>query len=142
MIISIGADHAGFELKELIKKALSSENYKVIDFGTVSQQPVDYPVFARKVCQSVVSQESNFGILICGTGIGMSISANKIRGIRAALCSEEVSARLSRLHNDANVLCLGARILGSELALSIVKTWLNTPFEGGRHQRRIEMIET
>ncbi|MCS7083921.1 MAG: ribose 5-phosphate isomerase B [Aquificaceae bacterium] len=141
MRIAIGSDHAGFELKEFIKKSLLSAGYEILDFGTNSCNPVDYPVFAKKVCLSVINQETTAGILICGTGIGMSISANKIKGIRAALCSEELSARLSRLHNNANVLCLGARIIGTELALSIVKAWLSTPFEGGRHQKRVEMIE-
>ncbi|NPB07895.1 MAG: ribose 5-phosphate isomerase B [Aquificae bacterium] len=140
MKIALGSDHAGFPLKEKIKEFLKKEGYEVIDHGTNSQDSTHYPLFAKAVAESVISGEADRGILICGTGIGMSITANKFPGIRAALCTNEYMARMSRLHNDANVLCLGERVLGVELALSIVKVWLETPFEGGRHLKRVELI--
>ncbi|WP_461832381.1 ribose 5-phosphate isomerase B [Aquifex sp.] len=140
MKIAIGSDHAGFHLKERIKEFLKGENYEVIDFGTHSTESTHYPIFAKEVAKAVQEGKADRGILICGTGIGMSITANKFPGIRAALCTNEYMARMSRLHNNANVLCLGERVLGIELALSIVKVWLETPFEGGRHEKRIELI--
>lgn len=140
MKIAIGSDHAGFHLKERIKEFLKGENYEVIDFGTRSTESTHYPIFAKEVAKAVQEGKADRGILICGTGIGMSITANKFPGIRAALCTNEYMARMSRLHNNANVLCLGERVLGVELALSIVKVWLETPFEGGRHEKRIELI--
>jgi len=140
MKIALGSDHAGFPLKEKIKEFLEKEGYEVIDLGTNSPNSTHYPIFAKAVAQSVISGEAQRGILICGTGIGMSITANKFPGIRAALCTNEYMARMSRLHNDSNVLCLGERVLGVELALSIVKVWLETPFEGGRHLKRVELI--
>ncbi|MFN4320374.1 MAG: ribose 5-phosphate isomerase B [Aquificaceae bacterium] len=139
--IVIGSDHAGYPLKEKIKEFLLSKGYKVIDFGTQSTESTDYPLFARDVCLAVQRGEAQRGILICGTGIGMSITANKFKGIRAALCMNEYMARMSRKHNDANVLCLGDRIIGDELALSIVEAWLSTDFEGGRHERRVRLIK-
>ncbi len=141
MRIAIGSDHAGFRLKEKIKEFLKEKGHEVIDFGTNSEESTHYPLFAKEVALAVQRGEAERGILICGTGIGMCITANKFKGIRAALCLNEYMARMSRLHNDANVLCLGDRVLGVELALSIVDVWLSTPFEGGRHQKRLEIIK-
>ncbi len=140
MKIAIGCDHAGVSLK---KHLLSSvlENYDVIDMGSDSTESVDYPDIAKKVAQAVGQQEVDRGILICGTGIGMSMAAGKVNGVRAARCSEPYSAEMSRRHNDANVLCLGARVIGVGIAQQVVKQWLNTPFDGGRHSRRINKIE-
>ncbi len=140
MKIAIGCDHAAFEMKAHLVEMLKGKDIEVLDFGTNGPDSVDYPDFAAKVSESVLSGESERGILICGTGLGMSMAANKFRGIRAALCSEPVSARLSREHNDSNVLCMGARMIGTVMAGEIVSTWLKTPFEGGRHQGRVEKI--
>ncbi|MDW8066660.1 MAG: ribose 5-phosphate isomerase B [Aquificaceae bacterium] len=140
LTIAIGSDHAGYPLKEKIKEFLLSKGYKVIDFGTQSMDSTDYPLFARDVCLAVQRNEAQRGILVCGTGIGMCITANKFRGIRAALCMNEYMARTSRKHNDANVLCLGNRIMGDDLALAVVEAWLSTDFEGGRHERRVKLI--
>lgn len=137
----IGSDHAGYSLKEYIKDSLNQEKWSVVDMGTTSAQRVDYPFFAKKVALAVASREYERGILICGTGIGMSIMANKVTGIRAALCHDPVSARFSRHHNDANILTLGQRIIGQDLALEIVRVWLATPFSGGRHRERLCLIE-
>ncbi len=141
MKISIGSDHAGFELKEEIKNFLQSNGFEVIDKGTYSKERVDYPIFGESVAKSVVNGEAERGIVICGTGIGISISANKVRGVRAALCTNEYMAKMARKHNDANILSLGARVLGVDLALSIVETFLNTDFEGGRHEHRVKLID-
>ncbi|ADC89196.1 ribose 5-phosphate isomerase B [Thermocrinis albus DSM 14484] len=141
MRVAIGSDHAGFPLKEKIKEFLISKGHTVLDFGTQSQESTDYPIFAREVSLAVQRGEAERGILVCGTGIGMCIVANKFKGVRAALCLNEYMARMSRLHNDANVLCLGDRVIGEELALSIVDVWLSTPFEGGRHERRVHLIK-
>lgn len=140
MKIAIGADHAGFELKQKIKAALERQGLQVQDEGTTSTESVDYPDFARKVGEDVAHRRADFGILVCGSGIGMAITANKVPGVRAANVSTELEAQLSREHNDANVLTLGARILDEPAALKIVDKWLNTQFAGGRHQRRIEKI--
>ncbi len=140
MRIALGSDHAGYPLKERIKEFLLGRGHEVLDFGTTSEESTHYPLFAREVSLAVQRGEADRGILVCGTGIGMAITANKFKGVRAALCLNEYMARMSRLHNDANVLCLGDRVLGEELALSIVEVWLSTPFEGGRHQKRIELI--
>ncbi len=138
--IAIGADHAGFPLKqELIDSIL--KGYTVIDLGTDSTDPVDYPDIAHKVAMVVSAGKAEMGVLICGTGIGMAIAAGKVRGIRAARCTEPFSAELSRRHNDANVLCLGARVMGVEMAKRTVEVWLDTPFDGGRHARRLGKIE-
>ncbi|MCX8060161.1 MAG: ribose 5-phosphate isomerase B, partial [Aquificaceae bacterium] len=136
--IAVGSDHAGYPLKEKIKEFLLSKGYRVLDFGAQSTDSTDYPLFAREVCLSLQRGEAQKGILVCGTGIGMSVVANKFKGIRAALCLNEYMARMSRKHNDANVLCLGSRVVGQELALSIVEAWLSTDFEGGRHGERVE----
>ena len=138
--IAIGSDHAGFELKEQIKKSLESEGYIITDFGTNSSDSVDYPLIAKALAASVAAKNPDRGILICGTGIGMSIAANKIKGIIAANCFDSETAKLARLHNNSNVLTLGGRILNFDTAKDIVKVWLGTDFEGGRHQRRIQEI--
>lgn len=140
MKIALGADHAGYHLKERIKKHLEEQKMEYTDFGTFKTESCDYPEFAYKVTDAVTKQAYDRGILICGTGIGMSITANKVQGVRAALVGSLETAQLSRLHNDANVLCLGARQTEEEAAVEIVDTWLNTSFEGGRHQRRVELI--
>jgi len=139
--IALGSDHAGFELKEWLKAKLVEAGYECQDFGTDSPQPCDYPDFSFAVAQAVVSGQCDTGILVCGTGIGTSIAANKVRGARCALCWNEYTARLARSHNDANILALGARIIGMELAWEIVKVWLETPFsDEERHRRRLEKI--
>ncbi len=139
--IAIGSDHGGFEYKEEIKKHLVEKGYDVIDVGTFSKESCDYPVIAQNLTQKIIDNELEKGILICGTGIGMSIAANKVKGIRAALCGDTFSARATRAHNNSNVLCLGERVIGIELAFDIVDIWLSTEFEGGRHQRRIDMLQ-
>jgi ribose 5-phosphate isomerase B len=138
--LAIGADHAGYYLKEQVKEFLKSKNIDFKDYGTFKIESCDYPEYAYKVGQAVVNGEADLGILICGTGIGMSITANKIKGIRAALVYDEQTAKLSRQHNDANVLCLGGRLTPEEEAKKIVDVWLNTSFEGGRHEKRIKLI--
>lgn len=140
MRIAVGCDHAGLELKKEIVSLLKSMGVDVADFGTDTSESVDYPDFGDKVSSAVSKGEVERGVLICGTGIGMSIVANKHRNVRAALCSEPFSARMSRLHNDANVLVLGGRVIGVELAKDIAKVWMETPFEGGRHERRLKKI--
>ncbi len=138
--IAVGADHGGYELKGVIVEHLRQSGYVVQDFGTHGLESVDYPDYAYQVARAVAAGEYDLGILICGTGIGMSIAANKIVGVRAAVCGDTYSARMSRLHNNANILCLGGRVLGPGLALDIVDVWLRTEFEGGRHARRVEKI--
>ncbi len=138
--IAIGADHAGFPLKKVLIESLIKD-YEIIDLGTDSTDPVDYPDIARRVAMVVSAGKADRGILICGTGIGMAIASGKVRGIRAARCTEPLSAELSRRHNDANILCLGARVTGVEMAERTVEVWLNTPFDGGRHARRVGKIE-
>lgn len=140
MKIAIGCDHGAFALKTEIIKYLKSENYEIKDFGTYSEDSCDYPDIALPVAEAVANKEFDFGILLCGTGIGIGISANKVPGIRAALCSDTFSAHATREHNDANILTMGQRVVGTGLALDIVKTFLNTKFEGGRHVKRIEKI--
>lgn len=140
MKIALGADHAGFELKEKIKQHLVASGIEVRDEGTNSGDSVDYPDFALRVGEDVVAKRANLGILVCGTGIGMSMSANKVAGIRAANVSTEFEAQMAREHNDANVLALGARVLEAPVAVKIVDKWLNTTFAGGRHQRRVDKI--
>jgi ribose 5-phosphate isomerase B len=140
MKIALGADHAGFELKEKIKQHLVSSGIQVDDEGTNSGESVDYPDFARRVGESVVQKRADLGILVCGTGIGMSMSANKVAGIRAANVSSEFEAEMAREHNDANVLALGARVIDEPMAVKIVDKWLQTAFAGGRHQRRVDKI--
>ena len=141
MKIAMGCDHGGFVLKNEIVPFLVSAGHEVHDVGCYSEESVDYPEIADKVCKELTEGRSVYGILICGTGIGMSIAANRYRQIRAALCHEAFTARMSREHNDANILCLGARVLGVGIALDIVKTWLEAEFAGGRHLRRITLME-
>ena len=139
--IAVGSDHGGFNLKNRIIKFLEENGHEVKDFGTYSTESCDYPVYAKAVAKSVALGENEKGIIVCGSGIGVSIAANKVKGVRAALCHESHSAMLSRLHNNANVLCLGERITGESLALDIVNVWLKSEYEGGRHQRRIDMLD-
>ncbi len=138
--IAIAADHGGFELKKKIVVLLQNLNYAVDDIGCHSPDSVDYPPFAEAVCTAVISGSSDLGILVCGSGIGMSMAANRHREIRAALCQDLYSARMSREHNNANVLCLGSRVIGDGVAEEIVKTWLATDFAGGRHELRIRQF--
>ncbi len=140
MKIAIGCDHAGFQLKEIIKAKLINEKFDVEDFGTFDEGSVDYPDYAFYVGKAITTNQCQRGILVCGTGIGIGIAANKIPGIRAALCHNVFSAQASREHNDANILTMGARIIDEKLALEIVEIWLKTEFAGGRHQSRIEKI--
>lgn len=141
-MIAFGCDHAGFALKETVLDYLKEKGYEYKDFGCFDESSVDYPVYGKKVAHAVASGECDKGILICGTGIGISIAANKVKGIRAAHCQDTVTAKLTRLHNDANILAFGARIVGPEVALEMVEVFLNTPFsQGPRHKARIEQIE-
>ncbi len=139
-VIALGADHAGFPLKEDLKAWLGAHGYEVRDFGTHSLEAVDYPDYARLVGHAVTSGLAARGVLVCGSGLGMAIAANKVAGVRAAACFDPIMARLSREHNDANVLALGGRLTGREAALAILDAWLATPFAGGRHLRRIEKL--
>lgn len=141
MKIAFGCDHGGFPLKDDVCQWLREAGHTVEDMGCFSPASVDYPDFAAKVCQAVLDGQADRGILICGTGIGMSMAANRYHGIRAALCHEAVTARLSREHNNANILCFGSRVLGVAIALDIVRVWLETEFEGGRHLRRVSMFD-
>ena len=140
MKVAIGSDHGGYDLKEEVIDLLEELDVDYKDFGTDSTESVDYPDYATPVSKAVAKGEYDKGILICGTGIGMSIAANKVSGIRAALCHDVFSARATRQHNDSNVLTMGSRVIGSELAREIVSTWLDADFDGGRHQRRIDKI--
>ena len=139
-MIAIGSDHGGYLLKEEIKKHLKEKGYEFKDFGTDRTASCDYPVYAEKVCRAVQSGECEKGILICGTGIGMSMCANKCKGIRAAVCGDHFSAEFTRKHNNANVLCLGARVIGAGVAMQLVDIFLTTEYEGGRHEKRVEMM--
>lgn len=140
MKIAIGSDHRGFQCKEKIKAMLQSQSHEVLDYGTESPASCDYPDAAYPTCKSVTEHNADLGVLLCGSGIGMSISANKVRGIRAALCHDELTAEMSRRHNNANVICLPADLIGDELMRRIVDVWLRTEFEGGRHERRVAKI--
>ena len=140
MKIAIGSDHAGWKAKEEVKSLLQQLKHTIEDFGTNNEDSVDYPDYALKVARAVTAGKFERGILICGTGLGMCLTANKVKGIRAVACHDEFTAEMSRLHNDANILCFGARVLGTEQIEAIVKIWLNTAFEGGRHQRRLDKI--
>ncbi|MBC7098005.1 ribose 5-phosphate isomerase B [Candidatus Bipolaricaulota bacterium] len=140
MKVAIGADHAGFSLKQvLISQGLAG--HEVVDVGTHGEGSTDYPVYAFKVASLVAAGEVDMGVLVCGTGIGMAMAASRVKGVRAAVCTSEYMARMARAHNDANVLCLGGRVLGPGQALEILKVFLNTGFEGGRHAARVRMIE-
>ncbi|NOY86204.1 MAG: ribose 5-phosphate isomerase B [Deltaproteobacteria bacterium] len=139
--IALGSDHAGFSLKSLVKGHLKARGISAIDIGADSADSVDYPDFARKVVDKILGGEADLGILICGTGIGMSMAANRHRGIRAALCHDHFTASAARRHNNANILAMGGRLIGPDLAKEIVDTWLDTPFEGGRHKRRTDKMD-
>ncbi len=141
MQIIIGSDHGGYRLKEEIAEYLKAKGVSVFNAGAYSADSCDYPIIAKDVARRVLASEDSKGILVCGTGIGMSIAANKIKGIRAAHCTDTYTARMTVQHNNANILCLGERVTGTGLALDIVETWLNAKFEGGRHKKRIDMIE-
>ncbi len=141
LAVAVGADHAGYEAKRRIVEHLARAGARVLDLGTDSDASVDYPDYARAVSQAVLEGKSLFGILVCGTGIGMSIGANRHRGIRAALCHDHFTAEACRRHNDANVLCVGGRTTGPAVILEIVDTFLATPFDGGRHRRRVESLD-
>ncbi|WP_419770255.1 MAG: ribose 5-phosphate isomerase B [Candidatus Marinarcus sp.] len=136
----IGADHAGINIKAYVKELFEAKGHEVIDLGPNTKERVDYPDFAAKVCQEVQANEGSFGILICGSGIGMSMAANKFDGIRAALCHNEYSAKMAREHNDANIICLGERVSGEGMIEAIVNAWLDASFEGGRHTGRVDKI--
>lgn len=140
-LIVIGSDHGGWELKETIKEYLMAQGYQVEDYSQATQESVDYPLVGKKVAEAVSLGKVARGILFCGTGLGMSMLANKYPGVRAALCHNEFTARMSREHNNSNILVLGGRVLGSDLSKSIVKVWLETPFAGDRHSRRLAQIE-
>ncbi|MDO4565419.1 MAG: ribose 5-phosphate isomerase B [Clostridia bacterium] len=140
MVLSIGCDHGAYELKETIKRHLLELGHEALDFGCHSTQSTDYPPFAFEAAEAVASGRAERGIVLCTTGIGVCICANKVRGIRCALCCDVKSARLTRLHNNANMLALGAGIISKELAIEITDEWLSTEFEGGRHQRRVDLI--
>lgn len=140
MRIAIGADHAGFELKELVKAHLAGSGHEVDDLGTHSSEAVDYPGYAGRVARKVAAHEADFGVLVCGSGLGMEIAANKVRGARAVQVTDPEFAKMARMHNDANVLTLAGRYTDPDTAMRIVDTFLATPFEGGRHERRVEGI--
>lgn len=142
MKIAIGADHGGFIMKEELKEYLKEKGYDVTDCGTHNEDSVDYPDIAVKTAKTILSNENELGVLICGTGIGISIAANKIKGIRAALCTDCYCAKMARNHNDANILCMGGRVTGIELAKSILDTFLGEKFEGGRHRIRVDKISS
>jgi len=138
--VSLSSDHAGYKLKEIIKKSLIKKKIKIIDLGPKTDSSVDYPDFAKKVARNILSKRSNIGILVCGSGTGMAMSANKFKKIRAAVCYNKASTRLSRLHNNANILALGSRLTKKSTALKLVNIFLSTKFEGGRHLRRVKKI--
>ena len=141
MKIALGCDHGGWELKSIIEGVLKTLDIEVVDMGNGSEESVDYPDYGLKVAEAVSKGRVDRGIAVCGTGIGMSIVANKYPGVRAALCHDSFTARMSRLHNDSNVLVLGGRVTGREVAVEMLKQWLATPFEGGRHKRRLDKID-
>jgi len=140
MKIGIGNDHSALALKAEIVEFLKVKGHEVVDYGTYTTDSCDYPVYGEKVARAVVAGEVEKGILICGTGLGISLAANKVKGIRAAVCSEPFTAKMARVHNNCNILAFGARVVGAELAKMIVETWLDAEFEGGRHQRRVDLI--
>ncbi len=140
MKLAIGCDHAAVDLKQEIMEHLKQRGVEVEDFGTYTKDSCDYPIYAEKVANEVVAQRADGGILICGTGVGISIAANKVRGIRCVVCSEPYSAKLSKMHNNTNILAFGARVVGPDMAKMIVDAWLDAEYEGGRHQRRVDLI--
>ncbi len=140
MKIAIGNDHTAIEMKQAIKEHLEGRGFEVLDLGTNSYESCDYPVFGEKVGRAVVDGQADLGIAICGTGVGITLAANKVKGVRACVCSEPYTAKLSRMHNDSNVLGFGARVVGVEMAKMIADAWLDAEFEGGRHQRRVDIL--
>lgn len=140
MKIAIGNDHVALDMKNHIKSYLESKGHEVVDFGAYTDERTDYPIYAKKVADSIIAKECELGVLICGTGIGISMAANKVKGIRAAVCSEPYSAALTRCHNNANIIAFGARVIGIATAETIVDAFLNAEYEGGRHQKRVDMI--
>lgn len=140
MKIAIGNDHTALEMKNEMKKFLEEKGYEVIDYGTNSTESCDYPVYGEKVGSAVANGEADLGLAICGTGVGISLACNKVKGIRCCVCSEPYTAKLSRMHNDSNVLAFGARVIGTEMAKMITEEWLNAEYEGGRHQRRVDQV--
>lgn len=140
MKFAIGCDHGGFELKQVVIEHLEKRGIEVKDFGTYSKDSTDYPIYGRKVGEAVASKEFDYGIVICGTGIGISLAANKVKGIRAAVVSDTFSAKMAKAHNNANILAFGERVVGKGLALELVDAFIDTEFEGGRHERRVNLI--
>ncbi len=140
-MIALAADHGGYELKEAIKQHLEAQGIEIMDYGTYSTESVDYPIYAEKAARAVANKECTLGIICCGTGIGVSMVANKVKGIRAAVVTNEFCAEMTRRHNDANVLCMGGRVIDTETAVKLADIFLNTPFEGGRHINRVCMIK-
>ena len=140
MKVAIGNDHAGFFLKDTVKEVLTARNIEILDLGCHSAESVHYPIYGEAVGRAVANGEADYGIVICGTGIGISIAANKVKGVRCSLCTDVTMAKLTRQHNDSNVLAMGARTTGVVTALDIVDAWLETEFEGGRHQRRVDLL--
>ncbi len=141
MMIAVASDHGGFALKDIVKKHLLERGFKVVDLGTDSEASVDYPVYGKACGEAVASGKADVGIVVCGTGIGISIAANKVKGIRCGLCTSVEMAKLTKQHNNANILALGGRTTAPDLALEIVDAWLDTEFEGGRHERRTAMLD-
>lgn len=141
MKIAVGSDHAGFELKEYVKEYLKEQDYEIIDCGTDGLESVDYPDYGKKVGETVASGDADYGVVVCGSGIGISIAANKVKGIRCALVGEPLSAKLSRQHNNANVLAMGGRLTGTQMAEEILDVFFSTEFEGGRHKRRVSKLD-
>jgi ribose 5-phosphate isomerase B len=141
MRIALASDHAGLELKEFVKGLLATQGHQVEDVGTHTRDSVDYPDFAQVACRRVLAGDADRAVLVCGSGVGMSMAANRFKGIRAVLCMDLYLARYSRLHNDSNVLCLPGRLMGQGLAEEVLKVWMETPFEGGRHQKRVEKLD-
>lgn len=142
MKIALGSDHAGFEVKQLVAEALAGDGHEIVDCGCFDTESVDYPDYAQAVARNVAAGECERGVLVCGTGIGMAMAANRFAGVRAANVWDRYTAEMSREHNDANVLCLGARVLDERLAVELAEYWLTVPFDGGRHERRVRKIET
>lgn len=138
--IAIGSDHIGLSHKAFLIEKLTKQGYQLLDMGTYHSERTDYPIYAEKVAKAVISQKALMGILICGTGVGISIAANKIKGIRCALCADELTALMCREHNDTNIIAFGANVISHQKALALATLWLNTPYDGGRHQKRLEMI--
>ncbi len=141
MKVAIGCDHAGYELKEAVKEKLEKEGYEILDVGTYGPESVDYPIYGKKVGEAVASGLVDRGIAICGSGIGISIAANKVKGVRCALCTSVEMAEMSRRHNDANIIAMGARMISKDLAFAMIDKWFETGFEGGKHLKRIKMLD-